>query len=203
VARYFDTSNPTFRIQALTILMLLLLALALTSAWGTMAYRRHLQGPWYKKLLPQGAAASTSARAGFPGNAATFSWRSKLHPYPLEMTFFKVDRSAIEADHSAMQKSPLAIRLFPKSQGWLQPHMTIERVLGIPLLLWQSFLAAPPKPASSHTIITRITAFRYVVLKPVGSDRFDVLVFGAHHAPGRFDNALFAQLVDRMVVGEH
>lgn len=202
MARYFDTSNPTFRVQALTIVMLLLLALALTSAWGTMAYRQHVQGPWYKKLLPQGATASNSTRAGFPGHAATFSWRSKLHPYPLELTFFRVDRSTIEADHSAMQKSPLAIRLFPKSQGWLQPHMTIERVLGIPLLLWQSFRAAPPKSASSHTIIKQIKAFRYVVLKPFGSNQFDVLVFGADHAPGRFDNALFLQLVDRMVVGE-
>ena len=202
MARYFDTANPIFRTQVLAILMLLLLAFALMAACGTMAYRRQLQGPWYKNLVPNGAGpAHWSAAATLPSNAATFTWHDRRHVHRIWMTFFKISRSTLVGEHSNVQASPFVTRLFPASHGWIKPRMTMEKILGVPMLLWQSYRHSTGHAPATRTA-QRVMAFRYVLMKASGGGRLETLIFGANHAPRRVDNAIFLQMVDRMAVGE-
>lgn len=199
--RYFDTANPTFRFQALAILMLLLLAGAILAACGAMAYRHRLQGPWYKNMLPFGAKPAPWTPAGIlPGRAETYSWHRKSSMHKLHMAFVQIGRAAVIDAHSNLQSTPLMTRLFPKDKGWLAPHDLMRRVQGVPMLFWQS-LRRPIGVPSTHPA-GAVAAFRYVVMRATDDNRLDVFMFGADHAPGRFDNLVFLQLVARMAVAD-
>ena len=182
--------------------MLMLLAFSLMAAYGTMAYRRHLRGPWYKYLLPRGAGvAHWSAAAKLPLNAATFTWHNKQHVHRIWMTFFKVSRSAVAGNHSNDQADSFVAHLFPASRGWLKPRMAVETVFGVRMLLWQGYRRSTAPSTAPHSA-PRITAFRYLLVKASGGGRLKAFLFGADHAPQRIDNEIFLQMADRMAAGE-
>ncbi len=198
MARYFDVANPTFRNQALAILMLILLGVALLAARGSMAYRRALRGPWYKTLLPSGAMATRLPVANaLPSDAATYIWHQPGHHH-IMLAFFNATRESIVGSGSTtVHASPFIRQLFPHSHGWATPKPAIESFMGIPLLIWRSHRVATHTPAAAPGK-PPIDGIRFLMARSIGGGRFHVVVFGYGHSLSVYDKEIFLSVAARL-----
>ncbi len=193
--RYFDLSNPTFRSQALAILMLVLLVIALAAARGSMAFRQALRGPWYKSLLPQGArSVKPSISALIPSDAASYTWVPHGH-HRISLSFFDAGRASVAGRSSAKIRASAFIQhLFPASHGWAAPQPSIEDILGVPMLIWRSYRVGVKTPAIVQGRLP-IEGVRLLIARAAGNGRFHVVIFGLRHGLSIYDKELFLKIV--------
>ena len=195
MSRYFDLSNPTFRNQALAILMLVLLVIALVAARGSMAFRQALRGPWYKSLLPQGAqSVKPPVSAVIPSDAVNYSWVAHGQ-HRVSLSFFDARRDSIVGQKSSkIQASAFIQHLFPAAHGWTAPKPSLDDILGVPLLIWRSYRLGVNTPAVVHGVLP-IEGVRFLIARASGNGRFHVVIFGSHHGLSTYDKGILLKIM--------
>lgn len=195
MSRYFDLSNPTFRNQALAILMLVLLVIALAAARGSMALRQALRGPWYKSLLPQGSQpVKPRMSAVLPSDASSYSWAPHGH-HRINFSFFDAGRDSIVGRSSArIQASAFIEHIFPESHGWAAPKPSIEDVFGVPLLVWRSYHLGGKISGVSHGG-SPAEGVRFLIARASDNGQFHVVIFDSRHNASIFGKEIFLKIL--------